>query len=304
MIPYTTLIMCLPNVRAGFHAIRILIQRPFLEGKHLSKYLNHDRRVTCDKQSADDVKIIWQLLIEYQQTYTLRRAPLLISFSAYTALVAVVDKRLTDPAYTVCIESLWSMLLELRDKSNPGLQNVVDEIRKEFFDLEKNHANVSQRPEDGSLPNNNPDNMRIATADRYLPANTIRLERMSASILNNPANGDELQVPSNENDKHEVTSFVNLWCPEASDEFPTWMRSAVEMMETKTLLCDALRVISKLYLGKKSKNAGIIMRGQQLYINVLGSVNHQLNSPTCNTSIDLLIVVVLLAMIEVCFNTS
>lgn len=77
------------------------------------------------------------------------------------------------------------------------------------------------------------------------------------------------------------------------------MHDALGMMANNRMLYDTFRAIAKLFFGERTKNLEMANLGQQLYVGVLRSVSFELAHFTSDTKIDLLIIVVVLAMLEV-----
>lgn len=65
---------------------------------------------------------IWSLVDLYKQAHTLRRAPYLISYATYSAIVVILNQTQNDASnYVNCIKFFWSALLDLQRGCNSGL---------------------------------------------------------------------------------------------------------------------------------------------------------------------------------------
>jgi hypothetical protein len=65
---------------------------------------------------------IWRLVDVYKQAHTLRRAPYLISYATYSAIVVLLNQTESEASqYVNCIRFFWSALLDLQRGCNSGL---------------------------------------------------------------------------------------------------------------------------------------------------------------------------------------
>ncbi|KUJ14704.1 uncharacterized protein LY89DRAFT_671128 [Mollisia scopiformis] len=106
---------------AIYQTTQILLHRPFLPTGHLSfidPTTTHDSdSTTCSSASIQ----IWHLLRAYKETFTLRHAPYLISYAAYSAALIILQTQ-TLQQHPECVPFFWTALLELQNGCNSGLK--------------------------------------------------------------------------------------------------------------------------------------------------------------------------------------
>ncbi|RFU25256.1 hypothetical protein B7463_g11076, partial [Scytalidium lignicola] len=113
-----------------YHTLRILLQRPFLGNSHLSKGFQNDEREAGERICVDAALAIWRLVKAYKTAFTLRRAPYLICYSVYSAIVAILNQRLVEHSrFIECMMFFWSALIDLQRGCNFGLQKPLDILR-------------------------------------------------------------------------------------------------------------------------------------------------------------------------------
>ncbi|KAH8804363.1 fungal-specific transcription factor domain-containing protein [Xylogone sp. PMI_703] len=113
-----------------YHTLRILLQRPFLENGHLYSGFQDDDRQAGEHICVDAALSIWRFVRAYKAAFTLRRAPYLISYSVYSAVVAILNQRLVEHShFTECMKFFWSALIDLQQGCNFGLQKPLDILR-------------------------------------------------------------------------------------------------------------------------------------------------------------------------------
>lgn len=118
------------NLSIIHNALQILLQRPFLGSGHLSKASEDGDRVAGEQACIDAALAIWHLVESYKTAFTLRRAPYIISYSVYSATVAILNQTLFERSrFTQCMSFFWSALTDLRRGSNSGLQKPLDILR-------------------------------------------------------------------------------------------------------------------------------------------------------------------------------
>jgi hypothetical protein len=102
-----------------------------------------------------------------------------------------------------------------------------------------------------------------------------------------------------ESEMAAVADFVNTWCADDTPGFPLWMQDIMQLMKTKPLIRETLKILSNLYDAETNNNGLIAVEGRALYMRIVGSVQKRFQAQPADTSIELLIVVVLLGMFEV-----
>lgn len=123
-------------------------------------------------------------------------------------------------------------------------------------------------------------------------------QEISSPAWYNPVATEQTYGSGCEKALAQIIEFVSLWRADGNG-FSTWMHDALGMMAKSHMLYDTFRAISKLRFGERTKNQEMANLGQQLYVGVLRSVSLELANFTSDTNIDLLIIVVVLAMLEV-----
>jgi hypothetical protein len=113
-----------------FHALQILLHRPFLANGHLGKEFKDFERTAGEQVCVAAALAIWRLVEGYKTAFTLRRAPYIICYSVYSATVAILNQTLFERAhFTKCMSFFWSALTDLRRGCNFGLQKPLDILR-------------------------------------------------------------------------------------------------------------------------------------------------------------------------------
>lgn len=196
------------------------------------------------------------------------------SFSAYTAFIALRAHPRSGGNSVSSLDTIWCMLVELEAGPNPGLEKVLMRIKGRPFNPELC---------DDSL------HSRLDCAIQ---------QEISSPAWYNPVATEQTYGSGCEKDLAQIIEFVSLWRADGNG-FSTWMHDALGMMAKNHMLYDTFRAIAKLLFGESTKNQEMANLGQQLYVGVLRSVSFELANLTPNTKIDLLIIVVVLAMLEV-----
>jgi hypothetical protein len=113
-----------------YHALQILLQRPFLANGHLNKDFQDSERAGGERVCIDAALAVWRLVESYKTAFTLRRAPYIICYSVYSAAVAILNQTLLERShFTKCMGFFWSALTDLRRGCNFGLQKPLDILR-------------------------------------------------------------------------------------------------------------------------------------------------------------------------------
>lgn len=110
---------------------------------------------------------IWHLVDAYKRAFTLRRAPYLLSYAAYSAIVVILNQtQACSDQYVDCIQFFWYALLDLQKGCNSGLGKPMKILQTLFQRLGQtvpgwdprdpaNHGSILlQDPSDESLAGN------------------------------------------------------------------------------------------------------------------------------------------------------
>jgi hypothetical protein len=174
-----------------YHALQILLQRPFLADGHLSKDFQDSERTGSERICIDAALAIWRLVERYKTAFTLRRAPYIICYSIYSAAVAILNQTLLDRSrFTKCMSFFWSALTDLRRGCNFGLQKPLDILRDmmaQFGDEMPNPASqvslgaldfMASEKDSGSLTDGTarPPDSRVVYANQQLPNESQQLD--------------------------------------------------------------------------------------------------------------------------------
>ena len=113
----------MPNQRSTtYHTLTILLERPFLSIGHLSSLTDQPSQSVGEARCNQAALRIWRLVGIYKQAHTLHRAPYLISYATYFAIVVLLNQTKSDASqYVNCIRFFWSALLDLQRGYNSGL---------------------------------------------------------------------------------------------------------------------------------------------------------------------------------------
>lgn len=96
----------------------------------MSRHFNEQERRAGERVSVNAALGIWRLIERYKAVFTLRQAPYLISYSVYSAVVAILtQKSLERVQFTECMGFFWSALIDLQRGSNFGLQKPIDILK-------------------------------------------------------------------------------------------------------------------------------------------------------------------------------
>ncbi|KAL3475205.1 fungal-specific transcription factor domain-containing protein [Aspergillus californicus] len=161
-----------------FHALNILLHRAFLEEGHLRRH----PRDEADRQRSEATCIASALAIQklvraYKRAFTLRRAPFLLSYAVYSAVIVIIrQERHAHGQFMEPISFFWTCLSELQRGCNFGLQkplNVLRDMVHEFqVSAEEAGAAGYDMPsldEAFSLPVSRPDAQRtVAVSPGYM----------------------------------------------------------------------------------------------------------------------------------------
>ncbi|KAL3462170.1 fungal-specific transcription factor domain-containing protein [Aspergillus heterothallicus] len=119
-----------------YHALTILLQRAFLSEGHLRRHSTEESRKESEQLCIHSAICIQKLVRTYRDAFTLRRAPFLLSYAVYSAVIVILRAERHDRGqFTATIEFFWTCLSELQRGCNFGLEKplaVLREVVKEF----------------------------------------------------------------------------------------------------------------------------------------------------------------------------
>ncbi|CAH0024671.1 unnamed protein product [Clonostachys rhizophaga] len=120
-----------------YHALTILIQRAFLEEGHLRRCSDYAQKKQAEQTCLASALSIQALVRLYRDTFSLRRAPFLLSYAVYSAATVFLHHEgIQRGRFTEQISFFWTCLNELMRGCNFGLkkplailQDIVNELR-------------------------------------------------------------------------------------------------------------------------------------------------------------------------------
>ncbi|KAL4866032.1 hypothetical protein BDV12DRAFT_140145 [Aspergillus spectabilis] len=113
-----------------FHALIILLQRAFLEEGHLRAHSDEGSRARSEQACIVSALAIQKLVRAYKQAFTLRRAPFLLSYAVYCAVIVILrQERHERGQFMEPISFFWTCLSELRGGCNFGLEKPLNILR-------------------------------------------------------------------------------------------------------------------------------------------------------------------------------
>ncbi|CEL06441.1 hypothetical protein ASPCAL09618 [Aspergillus calidoustus] len=119
-----------------YHALTILLQRAFLSEGHLRRHSTEESNRESEKLCIHSAICIQKLVRAYRDAFTLRRAPFLLSYAVYSAVIVILRaERHERGQFMAPIEFFWNCLSELQRGCNFGLEKplmVLREMVKEF----------------------------------------------------------------------------------------------------------------------------------------------------------------------------
>ncbi|KAL5340958.1 fungal-specific transcription factor domain-containing protein [Aspergillus crustosus] len=125
-----------------FHALTILLQRAFLEEGHLRRYSTETTRDLSEQACITSALAIQRLVRAYKQAFTLRRAPFLLSYAIYCAVIVILrQERHERGLFVEPISFFWGCLGELRGGCNLGLEKPLGVLRELVREFQVSHGN-------------------------------------------------------------------------------------------------------------------------------------------------------------------
>lgn len=114
----------------------ILLHRAFLEEGHLRRHSDEAAKRRGEEACVQSALMIQKLVRRYRESFTLRRAPFLLSYAVYSAVIAILrQERRERGQFTEPISFFWTCLSELQVGCNFGLKkplSVLQDMVREF----------------------------------------------------------------------------------------------------------------------------------------------------------------------------
>lgn len=124
----------------SFHAISIILQRPFMREGHLRRRTNNAEKALAEEVCIDHAMEIRRFVDAYRRTFTLRRAPFLLCYAVYSAVIVILNQEVRPKdTFADDISFFWTVLSELQRGCNYGLHKslaVLRELMKEIGEAE------------------------------------------------------------------------------------------------------------------------------------------------------------------------
>lgn len=137
-----------------FHALTILLHRAFLEEGHLRRHTDESSKRRGEEACIQSALMIQKLVRRYRESFTLRRAPFLLSYAVYSAVIVILrQERHERGQFTEPISFFWTCLSELQLGCNFGLKkplSVLQDMVREFQTTLKESSSAG--PEQGPPP--------------------------------------------------------------------------------------------------------------------------------------------------------
>lgn len=112
------------------HALTILLHRAFLEEGHLRRHCDEAGRRHSEEACITSAMAIESLARAYRETFTLRRAPFLLSYAIYSAVIVILrQERHNRGRFMEVISFFWTCLSELQHGCNFGLAKPLSILR-------------------------------------------------------------------------------------------------------------------------------------------------------------------------------
>lgn len=113
-----------------FHALTILLHRAFLEEGHLRRYSDEGSRERSEQACISSALAIQKFVRAYKKAFTLRRAPFLLSYAVYSAVIVILrQERHERGQFMEPISFFWTCLSELQGGCNFGLEKPLSILR-------------------------------------------------------------------------------------------------------------------------------------------------------------------------------
>lgn len=119
-----------------YHTLRILLYRAFVEEGHLRRHSDAEAKRDSEELCIASALMIEKYIRSYRNTFTLRRAPVLLSYAIYSAVAIILPQERSDRGhFTDVISFFWTCLSELQHGCNSGLKkplSVLRDMAREF----------------------------------------------------------------------------------------------------------------------------------------------------------------------------
>ena len=143
---------------AIYWTLKILLERPFLDRGHFNFVFDPAIQAIGEGKCTTGVLKIWGLVKAYKNTFTLRRAPYLLCYATYSAVLVILRQSQYDRAnFSECVPFFWSALLDLQQGCNAGLKkplNILKTLMKRLgADIPQLHVAANEIRSGSSLKN-------------------------------------------------------------------------------------------------------------------------------------------------------
>ena len=107
-----------------------MLQRAFLEEGHFHRHTDNAAKKSGEQVCVESALSIERLARAYRNAFTLRRAPFLLSYAIYSAVVIILHQERRDRGtYVETISFFWMCLCELQRGCNFGLTKPLAILR-------------------------------------------------------------------------------------------------------------------------------------------------------------------------------
>ncbi|KAF5554191.1 hypothetical protein FNAPI_6526 [Fusarium napiforme] len=139
-----------------FHALTILLHRAFLEEGHLRRHTDETAKRRGEEACIQSALMIQKLVRRYRESFTLRRAPFLLSYAVYSAVIVILrQERHERGQFTEPISFFWTCLSELQVGCNFGLKkplSVLQDMVREFqTSIKESGTTGTEQPQPAGL---------------------------------------------------------------------------------------------------------------------------------------------------------
>ncbi|KAH8702274.1 fungal-specific transcription factor domain-containing protein [Talaromyces proteolyticus] len=118
------------TLHTTFWTLNILLERPFLSTGHLNYVFHATSQAVGEEKCATSVFRIWSLVRAYRSTFTLRRAPYLLCYAIYSAVLLILRQTpQSRERFSGCVSFFWSALLDLQQGCNAGLKKPLNILK-------------------------------------------------------------------------------------------------------------------------------------------------------------------------------
>lgn len=144
------------TLHTTFHTLRILLYRAFLEEGHLRRHSDVEAKALSERECIASAMNIEKHIRLYRKSFTLRRAPFLLSYAVYSAVAIILPQERHDRGhFTDTIAFFWACLGELQLGCNFGLKkplSVLKDMAREFqLSVQECSSTTHPQPDLGTL---------------------------------------------------------------------------------------------------------------------------------------------------------